>query len=97
MTYQRNEWRDGDPTTPLSAERLNGIEAGLYNLSWRLGESEETVAALRYILRRDLGDMIPVLLDALGVLPEGFEEGSEIYDNYQDLVWDWATENSAPD
>lgn len=29
MAYTPQEWRDGDPETPLSAERLNHIERGI--------------------------------------------------------------------
>lgn len=29
MAYQKQEWRNGDPTTPLSAERLNHMEDGI--------------------------------------------------------------------
>lgn len=29
MAYSVQEWRDGDPVTPLSAARLRHIEAGI--------------------------------------------------------------------
>lgn len=29
MAYEPQEWRDNDPDTPLSAERLNHIEQGI--------------------------------------------------------------------
>lgn len=33
MSYQKQVWKDNDPNTPLSAERLNHIESGIAELT----------------------------------------------------------------
>lgn len=39
MTYYKQEWRNGDPTTPISAARLEHIEDGIFT-AHELGERE---------------------------------------------------------
>lgn len=42
MTYQKQEWRNNDRSTPLSAERLNHMEEGI---SEAYGQSSVTETA----------------------------------------------------
>ena len=38
MAYTPQEWRNGDPETPLSAERLNHIEQGIADIELQKGD-----------------------------------------------------------
>lgn len=36
--YSKQQWRDGDPETPITAERLTHIEDGIANLELKKGD-----------------------------------------------------------
>jgi len=62
MAYEKQEWRDGDPSTPLSAARLNHMEDGIEAASLRAPSQEQWA---------ELADRVQALEDQANSEPEG--------------------------
>jgi archaellum component FlaC len=92
MTFERLQWKNGDPTTPLSAENLNRIEQAIVDLVDEIDELKATIEnnkgsiAHLYDSMQGLSSRVAALVEEVSLLRTAQESAIQYNEETGELI-----------